>query len=158
MNWIQTKFKELEEAQRAEQERLAAEAREQNRRLALAAKAWEGLTAALRADIDEYNAHPMAKRKLELRVSQTPVVIEVYWKGTSRPLLQISRPAGEATFTYSILSARNSGPGQYGGEIVPAAENEFQFGASRERMQQDETVKLSPEQLSEELLSPALFP
>ena len=157
MNWIQAKFKEVEEAQRAEQERVAAETREQNRRRALAAKAWDALAAALRADIDEYNAHPMAKRKLELRVSSNPALIEVYWKSTTRSLLQISRNAAEPTFAYSAISARASGPGQFGGEIVPTAEDQFQLGSNRERMQQDEVVKLSAAKLSEELLSPTLF-
>jgi hypothetical protein len=78
MGWIDLKFQELDEAATAQQESGSKTAKDHNARLALAAKAWDQLASALRADIDQYNAHPSAKRRVGIRVMQSPILIEVY--------------------------------------------------------------------------------
>jgi hypothetical protein len=148
MTWIDMKFKELEEVPRTQEESSRRAAREANDRQTLASKAWDNLAKAIRADIDQYNAHPSAKRRAGIRVMQHPKLIEVFWNGETRVLLHISPKPDEPVFSYSAISLKPNGAQQYNGEIAPTSENEFRFQSNH----------IDAAKLSEELLSPVLFP
>ena len=153
MGWIDLKFKEQDEAAEARQESIGRAAQEHNARVAVASKAWERMVEALRADVQQYNAHPKAKKRVEIRVTQNPILVEVNWRGELRVLLHITRPAGEVVFGYSAVSFKASGAEQYSGEIAPTSENEFTLVDSNRQPRHIDVAKLS-----EELLSPVLFP
>ena len=86
MHWIDAKFKELEEVGSAQGESTNKAARDYKARLAVVSKAWDNLTAVMKADIEQYNAHPSAKRRVGIKVMQQPKLIEVYWEGETRVL------------------------------------------------------------------------
>jgi len=153
MGWIDLKFTELDEATKAREESGSKAAKDHNGRLATAAKAWNQLASALRADIDQYNAHPKAKRRAGIRVMQSPILIEVYWHGETRVLLDVSPRSGEPIFSYSALAFKPSGAQQYSGVISPTSENEFTLTGGHSQSSHIDAAKLS-----EELLSPVLFP
>jgi hypothetical protein len=153
MGWIDLKFREQEEAMRAQEESVGKSAQQQVSRLAIAAKAWNRLVDMLRSDIAQYNSHPKAKKRVEIRVVQNPNLIEVNWRGELRILLQISRKPNESIFMYSALSLGQNRSEQYGGQIEPQSDNEFTLVDRWKHSLQVDLAKLS-----EELLSPVLFP
>jgi hypothetical protein len=115
-------------------------------RRGVVAEAWKNLEGAIRADVACYNAHPKAKRRLEIMASQHPKLIEVRWReGTSSPLISIKWKPREFGFEYSRLSAKS--------RINPIGENEFTLVGERKQ-----PLRIDAPKLSEELLSPALFP
>jgi hypothetical protein len=153
MGWIDLKFKDLDDKAQVQQASASNATKDQNARAAICCKAWEQLASVLRADIYQYNSHPKAQKRIEIRVMPRPKLIEVYGHGETRVLLQISLETDGVIFSFSALSLGPDRSRQYSGEIAPVSENEFAFIVGREQ-----ALRVDAAKLSEELLSPVLFP
>jgi hypothetical protein len=155
MGWIDLKYKQAEGAQEARQQSTANAAQLTVDRNAVGAKAWDKLIAALRADVAYYNEHPKTQleRRVELLIPQHPRLVELHWRGKTMPLLHIEQKKEHpAVFSYVLRSGKSTGPERDSGEIGAESDSEFVVNDRG-------TVKcLDAAGLSEELLSPVLFP
>ena len=149
------RYVDQDEASKAQQESADKSAKEHVNRAAIAPKAWDALAAALRADVDYYNGHPKTTldKRIELRVMQHPQLIELYWRGKTFPLLHVEPKTGDSgMFSYSLRSATRQGLEHRSGAIAPSGENEFTVTGDCRHSHVDAA------KVSEELLSPVLFP
>lgn len=99
--------------------------------LALAAKSWDGLAKEIKSDVAKWNARTPDQR---LTVTATPETIGVFWVNAPLEVLEVSRKLNQTTARY--------------GAPHPHKKHEGAIDLLRD----------DAERLSEELLSPVLFP
>ena len=102
--------------------------------LAHANASWEKLTEDIRSDIAKWNARTPGQR---LNVTATPEIIGVFWRSAPQEVLEVSRKPNQTTAQYGAPQTL----GQY-----------KKHEGTIDLLRDDATT------LSEELLSPVLFP
>ncbi len=102
--------------------------------LALATKSWEKLAEDIKSDIAKWNARTPEQR---LNVSATPEFIGVFWRSAPKEVLVVSRKLNQTTARYG----------------APPTLRQYQKHEGEIDLLREDAAKLS-----EELLSPVLFP